>query len=52
MDWTPITMIATALLMVAELLVFRTVTDSRIVNGLTWVLAAALFLFGFVWIAY
>ena len=56
MDWTPIAMIATALLMVAELLVFRTITDSRIfngiVNGITWVFATVLFLFGVVWIAF
>jgi hypothetical protein len=55
-DWTPIAMIATALLMVAELLVFRTITDSRIfngiVNGITWVFATVLFLFGVVWIAF
>ena len=59
MDWTPIALIAFALLIVAELLVFRTIThntDSRIlngiINGLSWVFAAALFLSGLVWIAF
>ena len=58
-DWTPIALIAFALLIVAELLVFRTIThntDSRIlngiINGLSWVFAAALFLSGLVWIAF
>ena len=58
-DWTPIALIAFALLIVAELVVFRTIThntDSRIlngiINGLSWVFAAALFLSGLVWIAF
>jgi hypothetical protein len=57
-DWTPIGLIALAVLMIADLLVFRIVlpphtvegTLLRIVNGLSWAVAVFLLLFGFAWI--
>ena len=57
-DWTPIGLIGFAVLMIADLLVFRMVlpphtvegTLLRIVNGLSWVFAVFLLLFGFAWI--
>lgn len=58
MDWTSIGLIGFAVLMIADLLVFRIVfpphtvesTLLRIINGLTWVFAVFLLLVGFVWI--
>ena len=56
-DWTPIVMIGTAVLMIADLLVFRMVlpphtvegTLLRVVNALSWVFAVLLLLFAFAW---
>ena len=58
MDWTPIGLIGFAALMIADLLVFRLVLPPhtvegrvlRIVNGLSWVVAVSLLIFGFAWI--
>jgi hypothetical protein len=57
-DWTPIFMIGFAVLMIADLLVFRMVlpphtvegTLLRVVNALSWAVAVFLLLFGFAWI--
>jgi hypothetical protein len=57
-DWTPIGLIALAVLMIADLLVFRIVlpphtvegTLLRIVNALSWAAAVFLLLFGLAWI--
>lgn len=58
MDWTPIGLIGLAVLMIADLLVFRMVlpphtvegTLLRIVNALSWAVAVFLLLFAFAWI--
>jgi hypothetical protein len=57
-DWTPIGLIGLAVLIIADLSVFRIVlpphtvegTLLRVVNALSWVFAVVLLLFGFAWI--
>jgi hypothetical protein len=57
-DWTPIGSIGFAVLMIADLLIFRIVLPShtvegtllRVVNALSWAAAVFLLLFGLTWI--
>ena len=57
MNWTPVALIAVAVLMIADLLVFRMVLPLRtaegamlrVVNALSWVAAVFLLVLGLVW---